>query len=157
MIKIISNTDFNVSSLDRAIKFLSSHYKRNIRGMIHDEIRDFLITKLDVIKEGLKFVTKELRVEGGCVDIVAKDKEAFYFIELETMLSKNLSKDKRKGEQLIKQREGLQYVISTFTNKKVDIKLILVEYLRDKHIALVKTVSDTGNIENIKEVCLKGD
>ncbi len=157
---MISNINSKVHGLEKGLNFLSSKYKRNYKGMIHDEVRDSFIKNLESIKEGLEFVEKELRVVGGTIDIVAKNKnnEEFCFIEVKTGLSRYYTKsNKENAKQLLKQKEGLEHTVSIFTNKKVNIKLILVEYMRDTKKVVVTSFNDSGKIENTKEFILKDD
>lgn len=151
------NSNTNINVLDKALEFLSLKHRKNYKCRIHDNVRDFFIKNLELINEGLGFIEKELRIVGGDVDIVAKDKEAFYFIEVKTRLSRNLRGDKEQIRQLLKQKDGLQHIISMFTNKKLNIKLIVVEYVRDVNRAVVKYINDFGKIESIKELDLKVD
>ena len=112
-----SNTNTNV--LDKALELLSLKHRKNYKCRMHDQVRDFFIKNLEIINEGLEFIEKELRIVGGDVDIVAKDKESFYFIEVKTRLSRNLPSSKEQIKQLFKQKEGLQHIVSIFTNKKL--------------------------------------
>tara|TARA_Y100000031_G_C8195231_1_gene373377 strand:+ start:359 stop:733 length:375 start_codon:yes stop_codon:yes gene_type:complete len=124
---------------------------------VHNQVRDFFIENLEVINEGLEFIEKELRIVGGDIDIVAKDKEAFYLIEVKTRLSKYKRSSKGPLRQLLKQKAGLRRIISIFTNEKLNLKLIIIEYVRDRSKVLVKYINSSGAIERTKDLNLKVD
>ncbi len=124
---------------------------------MHNQVRDFFIENLEVINEGLEFIEKELRIVGGDIDIVAKDKEAFYLIEVKTRLSKYKRSSKGPLRQLLKQKAGLRRIISIFTNEKLNLKLIIIEYVRDRSKVLVKYINSSGAIERTKDLNLKVD
>ena len=153
---MIQNKSPKTNALDKALNLLSSKHRRNYKQKLHEEVRNYIIKNLGLIKRGLEFVEKELRVFGGYIDIVAKDDRSFYLIELKTCLSKYFSKDiKWKAKQLLKQKNGLQHVASLFLDKELDIKLLLVEYLRDIKKLQIKTIDDSGNITELSEVLLR--
>ena len=142
MIKMNSNTD-KTGVLDKAISLLSSKHKRNYKCKIHDKVRGFFIKNLELVGEGLEFVEKELRVVGGDINIVAKRGQIFYLIEVKTKLSSSLGSRKEQIRQLLIQRRGLKYIISTFTDKEVSIGLIMVEYKRDTGNVMVRNISNS--------------
>jgi hypothetical protein len=88
---------------------------------------------------------------------VAKDKEAFYLIEVKTRLSKYKRSSKGPLRQLLKQKAGLRRIISIFTNEKLNLKLIIIEYVRDRSKVLVKYINSSGAIERTKDLNLKVD
>lgn len=137
-----SNTN-KTGVLDKALAFLSSKHKKNYKCKIHNKVRDFFIKNLDIVGSGLKFVEKELRVVGGDIDIVAKRGRIFYLIEVKTMLSSSIGSRKEQVKQLLRQRKGLKHIISIFTDKKVIIRLIIVEYVRDTGKVIVKNISNS--------------
>jgi len=130
--------------------------ERNHKCKVHDKARDFLIDNLDVINKGLKFVEKELRVVGGDIDIVAKKGDSFYLIEVKTRLSCNTIGSEDPIKQLLRQIKGINHITSMFTNKVANIKLIVVEYIRDKKEAIVRNISDSGKIERTRKIKFKG-
>ncbi len=152
-----SNIKTKENALDKAIAILNSKYKRNRKQKVHDEIRDYIIKNLDVIRTGLIFVEKELRVIGGYIDIVAKDKNSFYLIELKTTLSQYSIGAKEGIRQLLKQKKGLKHILSLFTNKKINIRLILLQYTRDTKKLLVKELDDSGKSKLVKKISISGD
>lgn len=150
-----SKTNFKVNELDGNTNFVACIYRKNYKVKIHDKIRDFFAKNLDLIKPGLKYISKEFRIIGGWVDIVAKENDTFYFIEVKTMMAKYYGKfNKKKSDQLLKQKKGIEYIISTFTGHKVDIKLIFVQYLRDRRIAVVSAVDNDGKINVGKHISI---
>ena len=151
-----SNINTKTGVLDKALDLINFKRKRNYKCRIHDEARDFFIENLHLIKKGLIFLDKELRIVGGAIDIVAKENNVFYFIEVKTALSKHTKPGMGCG-QLLQQKEGLQHIVSMFTDKRPNIKLMLVEYIRDIRKVLVKSVNDSGKVVNVREFFLKGD
>ncbi len=154
MISIVNN---KISDTDKALILSNLERKKNYKGRIHDEARNFFIKNLEIIGEGLEFLDKELRVAGGDVDIIAKKDQIFYLIEIKTRLSRNYVDIKRCIEQLTDQMKGIKYIISLFKNEDVKIKLILVDYVRDLGKTIVRYLSNSGEIEQIREMNLKAD
>lgn len=153
-----SKTNFKVNNLNGTIDFAGHLYRKNYKVKIHDKVRDFFAKNLDLIKPGLKYITKELRIVGGWVDIVAKDNDKFCFIEVKTLISKYYGMyNQKKSHQLLKQKNGIEYIISTFTGHSVDIKLLFIQYLRDKRIAVISTVDNDGRISAEKYISLEDD
>lgn len=130
--------------------------KKNYKCKIHDKVRDFLIKNLYIIDEGLEFIEKELRVVGGDVDIVAKKGKIFYLIEVKTRLSRNYADTTDQIAQLLIQMKGLNHIISMFTNEEVTISLMVAEYVRDKGELIVKNISKSGKINEVRSIGVEG-
>ena len=148
----------SIGDLNKALDYLSLKKRKNLNGLIHDQVRDFFINNLKIIDKRLEFVDSELRTVGGTIDIIAKDKEnIFYLIEVKTSLSKYPIGNIGPINQLLTQQKGLQYTFSLFTNIKLNLKLIVVEYVRDKKLALITFASGSGKIERLSEIDLDVD
>ncbi len=153
MIKIIDK----ISDSDMAQVLSILKRKKNYKNRVHNEVRDFVIKNLNIITEGLHFVDKELRVAGGDIDIVAKKGQTFYLVEIKTRLIRHNADTKGNIAQLLGHMQGLNYTLSLFTNCKVNIKLVLVEYARDVGKFAIKYISNSGKIEGTKKIDLKVD
>ncbi|MDP7180207.1 MAG: YraN family protein [Candidatus Woesearchaeota archaeon] len=153
-----SNNILKTGVLDKALAVLNSKRQKNHNGKVHDEVRDYFIDNLHIIKEGLKFLEKELRVVGGDVDIVAKDDKNFYLIEVKTQLSRyNIRGNQNAIAQLLKQKKGLERMVSMFTNKKLHLKLIFIKYERDTKRIQVNFVNGHGKVERSVRFNLRVD
>lgn len=154
MIRIIEG---KLSDLNKERILSNLKRKRNYKCRVHDEIRDFFIKTLYIIEEGLEFVDKELRVVGGDIDIVAKKGQVFYLIEVKTSLSRYPTHTESQAYQLVRQMEGLNHIISMFTNKVVDTSLVIIEYVRDKERLMIKKIDKSRQVKGIREISLKVD
>lgn len=94
---------------------------------------------------------------GSYIGIIAKDNSFFYLIEVKTMMSKYNISRKWTAKQLLKQKEGLKRVVALFSDKPIQIKLILIEYIRDINKLLIKSIDDSGKIINFKEIVKADD
>jgi len=153
----LKDTNKEIRQLGEEIASITLKRRKNYKCRLHDKVRAFFIKNLDVISEGLEFIEKELRIVGGDIDIVARKGQTFYLIEIRTKLSHSKMGIKNKIAQLLGHMEGLNYIISTFTNEEISMKLVFVEYVRDKEKLIVRYISNSGEIENIRRLDLKVD
>jgi len=141
-----------LKEISKFINLNSVHLKRNYKQKLHNVVRDYVAENLNLIKEDLILLYKELRVNFGTIDIFAKDKYYFYIIEVKTGLLKYPRSDKERMEaQLFGQRRGVLQVLSLFTNKKPIIKLILIDYCRDVGLFTINSLENDGKIIELKK------
>ena len=157
MIKMDKKNQLNENALSKALNLLKTH-RRNYKQKVHDEVRDYIANNLNVLYPNLILMHKELRVVGGYIDIVAKDNEFFYLIEIKTRKSKKQTRNPRSWtEQLLKQKDGLKYILSLFTKEDIPLKLILVESVRKDNEIIINQIDEAGNWTLIKNILLNGD
>lgn len=71
---------------------LSEHSESNTTTFISEEdLEDYLVENLDLIEEGLSFIKRQVDVDGGFIDIIAKDsKDNICIIEIKTSEDKSI-------------------------------------------------------------------
>ena len=76
-----------LNALVHSIEFMSN----NTKLITEEDLEDYLVLNLEKIEEGMSFVGRQVAVEGGIIDILAKDKNNILsIIELKTDTNKDL-------------------------------------------------------------------
>lgn len=150
----IQDLSQNLSMEDKCLRYIhaSNFETNNIKSITEEDLEDYLFKNLHLIEEGLKPVKRQVEVEEGRIDILAKDKnDNFVILELK------INNDKHLIWQVMYYPEAIKSVIRVSNPRVITICPSYPNYIKTplKQIGYVEMIEYEATMSNNKITSIK--
>lgn len=130
----------NLSMEQKCLRYIhaSNFDTTNIKSITEEDLEDFLFRNLNLVEEGLKPIRRQVEVEEGRIDILAKDKNDRYVI-----IELKIANDKHLVWQVMYYPQAIKSVVGSCNPRVITICPSYPNYIKNP-------LSQVGYVEMIE-------